>query len=239
MDHSDDAEDHQSEQQGEHQSDADPGPTTIIGPERAEQYLAQMDIAVADVLQAIEAGDIAAGNITDHHPVTAAGLVRWIQLVGVLRRLFAESRIWHRDNPKNRPITRHLKKRYTLSTVGGTEPTGLIDHPSGPRAARKKGSATREAVTSTLALIEVRKLRNGSPSGDDNLAPPVGNWFLVYYRADNEVRWEISLPSGFSDGQFTGWRVRVIPGSWAPDEPAARPLDVGGQDVDFEVREVS
>ncbi|SKF15008.1 Uncharacterised protein [Mycobacteroides abscessus subsp. abscessus] len=232
MDHSGDSQDSDDDQ-------SPPPPTTIIGPQDAQQYLAQMDIAVTDVLEALEAGDVAAGNIGGHHPVTAAGLVRWIQLVGVLRELFAGRNIWHGDNPKNRPITRHLKKSYTLSTVGGTEPTGQLDHPSGPRAARKKGSATKEAVTRTLALIEVHKLRTGSPRVDDRLSPPLGNWFLVYYRADDEVRWEISLPSGFSEGQFTGWRVRVIPGSWEPAEPAARPLDVGGQDVDFVVREVS
>ncbi|MGV9798328.1 hypothetical protein ACWDTP_09730 [Mycobacterium sp. NPDC003449] len=53
-----------------------------------------------------------------------------------------------------------------------------------------------------------------------------------------EIRTEISLPLGFSDGQFTGWRVRVILDSWKPAEPVNRPFDVGGQDVDFEVREV-
>ncbi|MBO0885107.1 MAG: hypothetical protein J2P17_33205, partial [Mycobacterium sp.] len=68
MEHSDDA------GGGDQQPGPTPLRTTIIGPERAAEYLAQMDIAVADVLQAIAAGDIAAGNITLHHPVTAAGL---------------------------------------------------------------------------------------------------------------------------------------------------------------------
>ncbi|MFL0293714.1 hypothetical protein ACJH6J_22055 [Mycobacterium sp. SMC-18] len=212
--------------------------TTVIRPEDAAAYLEQMDIRVADVAAAIEAGDIAAGDIGDHHPITGAGLTRWIQVVGALRERLASGRNWRGDNPRNRPISRHTGKSYTLSTVGGTDATGILDHPTGPLAARKKGRATAEAVTGTLTLIAVDKLLPGARTFDASTTPPSGNWFLVYYRDDEEIRTEISLPLGFSDGQFTGWRVRVILDSWKPAKPVKRPLDVGGQDVDFEVREV-
>jgi hypothetical protein len=76
---------------------------------------------------------------------------------------------------------------------------------------------------------------------DDAAAPPPGNWFLLYHRDSDEVRAEISLPLGFADGQFTGWRVRVILPEWRPVDGAAarKPLDIGGQDVDFQVSEVA
>jgi hypothetical protein len=170
--------------------------------------------------------------------VTGAGLSRWIQVVGVLREQLASSKNWCGDNPKNRPISRHTNKPYTLSTIGGTDATGMIDHPTGPKAANKKGVATAEAVTGTLALIAVDELLPDFGSYDASAMPPTGNWFLAYHRADQEVRLEISLPLGFEDGQFTGWLVRVILRNWQPPESAEKPLDVGGQDVDFEVREV-
>lgn len=145
---------------------------------------------------------------------------------------------WSPDNPQNRPISKHTKHDYTLSAIGGNDATGIEDHPQGPKAARKKGQSTAEAVNGTTALISVATLRGGAqPSADK--APPPGNWFLVYHRADGEVRLEVSLPLGFDAGQFTGWRVRVILPTWAPDSAAQRPLDVGGQDVDFRVDEVS
>lgn len=218
--------------------DHDRPTTTVIRPEDAAAYLEQMDVALADVMIAIEAGEIAAGNIDEHHPVTGAGLSRWIHVVGSLRARLASSKNWRGDNPKNRPVSKHTTKSYTLSTVGGTDATGVIEHPTGPKAARKKGAATAEAVTGTLALIEVDKLLPGARNFDASAVPPAGNWFLVYHRSDGAVQLEISLPLGFEDGQFTGWRVRVVLGSWRPPEPAKRPLDVGGQDVDFEVREV-
>jgi hypothetical protein len=211
--------------------------TTVIRPERAEAYLRQMDIQARDVFDAIDAGDLAARNIGRHHPVTGAGLTRWIQVVGTFRKRLVETHNWQGDNPKNRPISRHIRKPFTVSMVGGTDATGVIDHPFGPLAANKKGAATAEAVTGTLTLIEVDKLFPSARTFDASTIPPSGNWFLVYYRDEEEIRMEISLPLGFKDGQFTGWQVRIILGSWIPPEPAERPLDVGGQDVDFEVRE--
>jgi len=214
------------------------GPT-VIQPEDAEAYLRRMDIDVDEVFSAIEAGEIAAGNITLHHPVTAAGLTRWIQVVGRLREQLSR-RGWQKDDPRGRPVSDHPKMPYGLSTVGGTDATGIADHPSGPLAARKKGIATAEAVTNQLPLITIEVLRK-PPTVAEGSAPPSGNWFLLYYRADNgQVRLEISLPLGFDDGQFTGWRVRVILPPWErPDPAATNPRDIGGQDVDFEVGEVA
>lgn len=197
-----------------------------------------MDISVSDILAAIDNGETAAGNITNFHPVTGAGLVRWIEVVGRLREGLSEHGPWTESNPSNRPVSKHTKYGYSLSPIGGNEATGIIDHPSGPLAARKKGVATAEAVTAGLAaLIEVETLRPNAqqPPGT---RPPVGCWFLLYHRADGEARLEVSLPLGFEGGQFTGWQVRVILDSWKPRDVTQNPLDVGGQDVDFQVDEV-
>lgn len=213
------------------------GPT-VVRPEDAAAYLEKMDIRIADIVSAVEAGEIAAGNMTTFHPITAAGLTRWINVVGVLRENLAGRGVWVGRDPRNRPISRHTELGYSLSTLGGDEVTGVVEHPSGPRAARKRGIATAEAVnTGIQPLIRVETLRR-TPTASDGVTPPPGSWFLLYHRSEGEVRLEVSLPLGFEDGQFTGWQVRVILDSWKPREPTQKPLDVGGQDVDFRVVEV-
>jgi hypothetical protein len=213
--------------------------TLVIGPDDAAEYLRQMDIDIADVRQAIEAGDIAAGNKTKHHPVIAAGMSRWLDTVGLLRARLARGQ-WVSSDPRNRPVSDHRELPYGLSTVGATEQTGIADHPSGPCAARRKGIGTAEAVGTTMPWITVETLRRQDPAAVTG-APPAGNWFLLYYRDADGVRTEISLPRGFEGGQFTGWVVRVILPEWRPADGAAtrKPLDVGGQDVDFQVSEVA
>lgn len=104
--------------------------TIVIGPDGAADYLRRMDIAIPDVLLAIEAGEIAAGNKTSHHPVIAAGMSRWMDTVGVLRGQLARGS-WVSSDPRNRPVSGHRDLPYGLSTVGATEPTGIADHPSG------------------------------------------------------------------------------------------------------------
>jgi hypothetical protein len=214
---------------------------TIIEPVAAAAYLSQMDIAIEDVLDAIKNGEIQAANLTKHHPPTGAGLTRWIHVVGTLRGLLAKTNQWDSQNHRNRPFSVWADNSYTLSTVGGNEATGIGDHPSGPLAANRKGRATSEAVNSTLPLITVEALLGNSTGGTEDwkTQPPQGAWFLLYYRDSESIRLEISLPLGFEEGQFTGWKVRVILDEWRPDSVTERPNDIGGGDVDFHVVEAS
>lgn len=213
--------------------------TLVIGPEDATEYLLRMDIDPAWIATAISNGEVAAGNISKDHPITAAGLVRWIEVVGALRRQLRESGKWYRDDPQNRPISKRRDTQFTLSTVGGDEATGISDS-SGPKAARRKGKATAHAVNGIEPLISIETLRGNSTASVSPETPPNGNWFLVYHRAEEEIRLEVSLPRHFDveAGQFDDWRVRVILDSWKPDGiSGSKPQDVGGQDVDFRVIE--
>ncbi|MFD4429728.1 hypothetical protein [Nocardia sp. NPDC058497] len=215
-------------------------PTIVIGSADAAAYLSQMDIAIEHVVDAIETGEIQAANLTEHHPPTGAGLTRWIHVVGRLRHLLAGTNQWEGRNHRNRPFSIWADDSYTLSIVGGNEATGIADHPTGPLAANRKGKATSEAVNSTLPLITVETLLGGGSTDDAEgwkSRPPRGAWFLLYHRDSESIRLEVSLPLGFDDGQFTGWKVRVILDEWRPEVVTARPNDIGGGDVDFEVAE--
>lgn len=144
-----------------------------------------------------------------------------------MRHLLAGTNQWEGRNHRNRPFSIWADDSYTLSIVGGNEATGIAEHPTGP-------------VNNTLPLITVETLLGGGSTDeaeDWKSRPPQGAWFLLYHRDSESIRLEVSLPPGFEDGQFTGWKARVILDEWRPEVVTARPNDIGGGDVDFEVAE--
>lgn len=208
----------------------------VVSPNEAESYLSQMGVRAADLYEAIAAGEVAAGNLTTHHPAIAPGMERWIHSTGHLRERLADTGLWSGSDPQNRPVSIHANGAWIIALIGGNEATGDSESATGPKAARSKGRATEEAAK-TIPLFSLDEYR---ASGNTEVGPPAGNWFVLYYRDENQVRIEVSLPAGFdgSLGQFTGWRIRVILEPWQPEDIARRPLDIGGQDVDFRVEAV-
>jgi len=217
----------------------------IVPPEQAESYLRRLGIPIDAVYQGAELGDLRAGDISEFEPRGAAGVTRWIGTVGGLRRSM-DGFDWKRQDTDNRPTVERTDGKVTLSVVGCNEATGDPTSVDGPRAANRRGPATIAALKDQLELITVAALIAQSStqpvSIDDD--PPTGQWFVLYHRAELEVRLEVSKAAGIDEqgddrktGQFTGWVVRVILNPYQPDPVAAvnRPLDVGGDDVDFTI----
>ncbi|MDV3131448.1 hypothetical protein [Mycobacterium sp. 29Ha] len=220
--------------------------TLIVPPELADEYLLLLGIPTSVIRQAVSLGDLRAADIDTFHPRGAAGVTRWIGTVGGLRRGMVGGQDWKSKDALNRPTVERADGKVTLSVVGCDEATGDVDSLEGPRASYRRGPATIAAIRGQLELISVAALIPGEPvaplSIDD--APPLGQWFLLYHRAEDGVRSEVSFAAGIDEqgeerktGQFTGWNVRVILDPFQPDstEPIKRPLDVGGDDVDFTI----
>lgn len=221
-------------------------PATLVVPaDRAEEYLLRLGIPIDAIYQAVQLGDLRAAEIDLFHPRGAAGVTRWIGTVGGLRRNMVDGREWTRQDVLNRPTVERADGKVTLSVVGCDDATGDMSSVAGPRAANRRGPATIAAVRDQLELISVAALVSGgaTPVSIDEDAP-LGQWFVLYHRADDEVRVEVSKAAGIDDqgedrktGQFTGWLVRVILDPHRPDPAITgeRPLDVGGDDVDFTI----
>lgn len=223
-----------------------PAPETLVVPaDRAEEYLLRLGIPIGAINQAVLLGDLRAAEIDLFHPRGAAGVTRWIGTVGGLRRSMLNSREWTPQDTLNRPTVERADGKVTLSVVGCDEATGDGNSIAGPRAANRRGPATIAAVKDQLELISVAALVSSDTTAvsfDDD--PPLGQWFVLYHRAEDEVRVEVSKAAGIDEqgddrktGQFTGWVVRVILEPYRPDLAVAsgRPLDVGGDDVDFTI----
>jgi len=220
-------------------------PPLIVSADRAEEYLRRLGIPIESIYQGVELGDLRAADIDTFHPRGSAGVTRWVGTVGGLRRNMVDGRQWKQLDKLNRPTVERTDGKVSLSVVGCNEATGDPDSAEGPRAANRRGPATIVALKDQLELITVAALvseGSGPVSIDDDA--PLGQWFLLYYRAEDGVYLEVSKAAGIDEqgddkktGQFTGWLVRVILNPYQPGPAAAgkRPLDVGGGDVDFTI----
>ncbi|MFW0169199.1 hypothetical protein [Rothia sp. P4278] len=212
--------------------------TVIISAEDAADFLAKMDISIVDINAGLEAGEQAAGNTGIDAPATAAGTRRWFDTTEVIRRELRTKGPWKIENPKNRPLVVHLGGDYRMGILGGDANTGIPDPDVVPKANRKKGVATKESVNANQeALFYLNKPADNTLHEVIGSLPPAGHWFLLYYRDEEEIRCEISLPSpSFEDGQFQSWQCRVI---LPPIDKTAvdrnKIPDIGGGDVEFQI----
>lgn len=215
-----------------------PKPTVIIEPSEAPEFLAKFGIDIADIQEGLEAGEQAAGNTRSSAPVTAAGSRRWFDTTEVIRDHLMTKSGWKLANPKGRPLSIHPSGKHILGILGGDANTGILDPDVVPKANRKKGPATGESVNANQPALFyldgpsdeiVREAVAGVPSE--------GHWFLLYYRDEEEIRCEISLPyPEFDEGQFQRWQYRVI--LPAIDKSAidrSKIPDIGGGDVEFQI----
>lgn len=205
----------------------------VVPANDAVAYLAQMGIDVSRVHDALSAGEVAAGNTRRSAPVTAAGSRRWFSTTEEFRDYLSTENAWDLSDPNNRPLATSPDERYTLGIVGGNEATGNPDPAVAPKAHRKKGRATEEAVNQPT-LFELERPSKNPLSLVAAVTPPPGGWFLLYYRAEDEIRCEVSLPApDFQDGQFGSWLVRVILHAIPITATTNKITDIGGGDIDF------
>lgn len=220
-------------------------PSPLIVPaDRAEDYLRRLGIPAHAIYQGVELGDLRAADIDAFHPRGSAGVTRWVGTVGGLRRNMVDGREWKQLDKLNRPTVERVDGEVSLSVVGCNATTGDPQSVDGPRAANRRGPATIAALKDQLELdfITVAALASGgsAPASIEDDAP-LG---VLYHRAEDGVQLEVSKAAGIDEhgddrktGQFTGWLVRVILNPYQPGPAAAgtRPLDVGGDDVDFTI----
>lgn len=208
----------------------------IIQPSQAAQYLALMGIDIADIQKSLNAGEVAEANTRASAPITAPGSRRWFDTVEVLRDCLRTYHNWNLSNPQNRPLATHPTRKYTLAIIGGNEDTGDPDVRAKPRANRTKGKATERAVNNDIPLFTLTESEVDKKNTSSIQFPPEGDWFLLYYRAENELRCEVSLPyPNFKDGQFGDWQVRVLLQPIPFDTAIETIRDIGGGEIDFKI----
>lgn len=183
--------------------------------------LAQLGLRRDLLLDVVQAAVGGRRNATGFHPLSAGGLLSWIQGTGQLRRIFL-SHGWEacrRDN-----IESIFNPQVGIKVVfQNAERAGdpLLD----PIATSKKGAGSARAVD--LGQYELWP----EVKAREVVEITATTWMLFVYADGDDVRAELSCPIAINEEQFDGFHERILlveKGGWGAalpvvedDEPPA------------------
>lgn len=165
---------------------------------------------------AIRGGLGGRNEVTRASAPTAAGVQQWLKTVEDLRTLLG-SLHWHIHEQKNCPFISSHDRSISIVVMTGNSETGRNGFED-PTNQAEKGAVAENFVqrNSQLELFNRESLKLAKEKQQETQV-----WALLYHydKVLNEVRFELSLPTGFDNKKITEWGVRLILGS-IPNDPA-------------------
>lgn len=176
----------------------------------ARLHALHADLTPALLRNAIMGGLSGRNEVTRASAPTAAGVQQWLSTVKDLRTLLAGAQ-WHIHEQQNCPFISSPDRSISIVVMTGNSETGkkgLED----PTNQAEKG-AVAENFVQTNHQLELFNHGSFNLAKDKNKATQV--WALLYHydKGLQEVRYELSLPTGFGNKKITEWGERIILGS--------------------------
>lgn len=174
------------------------------------------DLKVVLFMNAIRGGLAARNEVTRASAPTAAGVKQWLQTVEDLRTLLLALQ-WHIHEQQNCPFISSPDRSISIVVMTGNSETGKNGFED-PTNQAEKGAVAENFVqqNSQLELFNRDSFKLAKQKNKETQV-----WALLYHydKLLNEVRFELSLPTGFDNKKITDWGVRLILGS-IPNNPA-------------------
>ncbi|OYY71023.1 MAG: hypothetical protein B7Y00_05135 [Sphingomonadales bacterium 17-56-6] len=174
--------------------------------------LAQLGLRRDLLLDVIRAAVGGRRNATAFHPLSAGGLLSWIEGTAYLRRVFVPQgwEICRRDNIESIFHAEHGIKVILQNAERAGDP--IFD----PLAVSRKGAGSARAIE--LGQYEFWPDVRAKEIAEVT-AP---TWVLFVFANGDDVRAEISCPIAITDEQFDGFHERILlveKGAWDKAEP--------------------
>jgi len=211
----------------------DPRPERYEG-SSATSRLGELGLTEGLLHESLRSGDLGARLVSASHPISAAGLRRWMDTAGALRDRLARLG-WSADDSHG--VARSISEdgaTAIIATAGGPA-TGRLHLPD-LQFKRAKGSGTaRVVLVNQLELnLDIAPRADGASDAGRPLT-----WFLLY-RCDpgnGEIYAELSRPERIGpDGLAVRWAERIALSPLPSSEPMIVPRDAGDDDgVEFDV----
>ena len=165
---------------------------------------------------AIRGGLGGRNEVTRASAPTAAGVQQWLKTVEDLRTLLAALQ-WHIHEQQNCPFISSPDRSISIVVMTGNSETGKNGFEDPTNQAEK--GAVAESFVQQNSQLELFNRDSFKLAKDKQQETQV--WALLYHydKVLNEVRYELSLPTGFDNKKITEWGVRLILGS-IPNNPA-------------------
>ena len=205
-----------------------------VKPFDVSSRLAQLGVPEIALRTAVGRGQLAVDNCTANHPRMYAPFAGWAETVRGLRDEMGAER-WTNSDDRGYALCIDPTGKIAIAVATGNEQTGVAT--GNPSTKASKGPSTLEAV-----LVNARQL--GLFEALENAPAPAApahveqekraTWILLFHRAGDETRAELSLPVAFGEGdRVTAWRERIILGPIARDPQSLRiePPDLPDLDV--------
>jgi len=191
--------------------------TIVDEPAQAEARMRMLhpDLSPDLFRDAILGGLSRRNEVTRASAPTAAGVQQWFGTVEGLRTLLASAR-WHIHEQQNCPFISSPDRLTSIVVMTGSSETGKKGFED-PTNQAEKGAVAESFVQKNhqLELFNRASFRLAKNHQQETQV-----WALLYHydKGLNEVRFELSLPTGFSNKKITHWGERVLLGS-IPNNP--------------------
>lgn len=179
----------------------------IDAPTEVEARLASLHPSLSSKLlrDAILAGLSARNDVTRASAPTAAGVQQWLKTVEDLRTLLGAQQ-WHIHEQKNCPFITSSDRSISIVVMTGNNETGR-DGLEDPTNQAEKGAVAEGYIQKNqqLELFNQESLSLVKNNKETQV------WALLYHydKTLNEVRYELSLPTGFNKKKITSWGERI------------------------------
>lgn len=179
------------------------------GPDEVERRLQELIHTSSEPLREILRRGHLAGDFTHKgHSRTYPGLKVYHETNGELRSYFA-TRGWALTEEENIPRAVRPDGLVVLTAVSGNEHTGLRGR--GMQTRRPRGEAGLRLVQQNRQLALVDLLPEDDPERVGIVGQPPKTWFLLYHRAGDVIRSELSLADAVTEeGSLLVWHERLL-----------------------------
>lgn len=200
-----------------HSNGPAPRAKALIEPLLVEARLQELsaDLVVSLLTNAIQSGLGARNDTTRASAITAAGLQQWLKTVEELRFQLSEKK-WRIHNERNCPFISSPDHSISIVVMTGNSETGKQGFED-PTNQAEKGAVVEGFVQSNhqLDLFNQDSFKLAKSKQKETQV-----WAFLYHydKTLNEVRFELSYPTGFGKKKITEWGERLILGS-IPNNP--------------------